>query len=114
MLIGRLSKLTIMVLLVVGLGASLPTGDGQLSAPTAQASLSVSPGPSHCGHCGGCDRPCDVQANCGTPCVPSGLLATDAQMTTHHADRLVLAPSWHLSSVALRTPTPPPRSILFV
>jgi hypothetical protein len=110
MVFGRIAKLTFIFLLVVGLGASLPISSGQLFVPTAQATLFVGPSPSHCDHCDGCERPCMVQALCAHSCVPSGLLAADVQSTIYRADRLVSEPSWHLSSVDLRTPTPPPRS----
>ena len=113
MWMGRITKLTFTLLLVVALGTSLTigsAGDGRLFVPTAQATLTAGPGPNDCNHCGGCASPCPVQTVCGHPCVPLGLLAANAQSAIHHADRLIPEPSGHLSSVSLRTPTPPPRS----
>jgi hypothetical protein len=110
MWMARIPKLTLMLLLMIGLGAGLGMGSGQPSVSTAQATVFVGPGPSDCDHCDGCDSPCMIQPVCSHPCVPFGLLASDARSTVHHADRLIAEPSWRLSSVALATPTPPPRS----
>lgn len=114
MSMGRITKLTLMLLLVVGLGASLAMSDGRLSAPMAHATLSAGPGPNDCNPCGNCDRPCMVHAVCSTPCIPLGLFTARPQVTSHQADRLIPEASWSLSSVALRIPTPPPRLSHFV
>lgn len=110
MLMGRIAKAILVLLLAVGLGAGPGIGNAEPSVPIAQAGLFWGATPSDCDHCDGCDRPCVVQAVCSHPCVPSGLLAANAQPAIHDADRLIAEPDWHLSSVFLRTPTPPPRS----
>src|SRR5688572_8552856 len=109
MLIAKIAKLTFTLLLAFGLSAGPIAANGQPSVPAAQAGLFVGATPGDCDHCDGCDRPCVVQAVCGHPCIPSGLLVATAQPAIHSADRLIAEPDWHLSSVFLRTPTPPPR-----
>ena len=103
MLMGRIAKAIFVLLLAVGLGIGPGIGNAQTSVPIAQAGLFVGATPNDCVHCDGCDRPCIVQAVCG-------LLAGNAPPAIHDAKRPIAEPNWHLASVFLRTPTPPPRS----
>lgn len=110
MLLGRIVKAIFVLLLAVGLGIGPGIGNAQPPVTTAQAGLLWGATHSDCDHCDGCDRPCVVQAVCGHPCIPLGLLAGNAPPTIHVAKRPIAEPDWHVSSVFLRTPTPPPRS----
>lgn len=110
MWLRRIVKAIVVLLLAVGLGIGPSIGNAQPSVPIAQSGLFVGATPSDCDHCDGCDRPCIVQAVCGHPCIPLGLLAANTQPAVHDAKRPIAEPDWHFASVFLRTPTPPPRS----
>jgi len=110
MLVGRIIKLILVALLTIGLGAGVSVGDTRPFAGTSQATLSAAPDSGDCALCKDCAKPCVASMTCGTACISSGL-ASASQIAALHANRssLALKPDWQLSSVELRTPTPPPR-----
>jgi len=115
MLIGRIIKLTLVVLLAIGLGAGARLGDAQPFAGTDQATLSAAPSPGDCGPCQGCAKPCVTSIMCGAVCTSLGLASTVQGVAFHaYLRRLAPEPDLQPSSADLRTPTPPPRLSRFV
>jgi hypothetical protein len=111
MLVGRITKLILVALLIVGLGAGVGVGV-QPFAGTAHRILSIGPDSGDCGLCQDCAKRCVTSRTCGAQCISSGLFSA-TQGSAVLADQTKLAPrlDWQLSSAELRTPTPPPRLI---
>lgn len=109
MLFGRIIKLALVALLILGLGTGAGLGV-QPYALTAHLILSAAPDSGDCGLCQDCAKPCVNSMICGTACITSGLVST-TQVSAVRAGRTGPTPKtdWQLSSADLRTPTPPPR-----
>jgi hypothetical protein len=114
MLIGRIIRLAFVILLAIGLGASVSMGDTQPFAGTAQATLSATPTSGDCSLCEDCATPCVASIMCGTACISLGLASTQRVALHASLGRLTANPGGQLSSAELRTPAPPPRLIRFV
>jgi hypothetical protein len=111
MLIGRIIRLTLVILLAVGLGAGVTLSGTQPFAGTAQATLSAAPTSGDCSLCEDCATPCVASIMCGTACISLGLASTQRVALHASLGRLTANPGWQLSSVELRTPAPPPKPI---
>jgi hypothetical protein len=111
MLIGRIIRLTLVILLAVGLGAGVTLSGTQPFAGTAQATLSAAPTSGDCSLCEECATPCVASIMCGTACISLGLASTQRVALHASLGRLTANPGWQLSSVELRTPAPPPKPI---
>ena len=109
MLLGRIIRLSLVVLLSLGLGAG--TGHhAQAFAAVGKAALSATLSAGHCNQCEDCAKPCVATTMCGTACISLGIASGVEGVTSHtslsrfgrHSDR-------PFSSAELLTPTPPPR-----
>jgi hypothetical protein len=112
MLVGRITKLILIALLVVGLDGGVSMGDTQPLAGTSQATLSAAPDSGDCAACKDCAKPCVASITCGPACVSFSLVSA-SQIAALHVNRSSLAcgPGWQPSSAELRTRTPPPKLI---
>jgi hypothetical protein len=111
MLIGRIIRLTFVILLAAGLGAGVTLSGAHLSAGTVQATLSATPTSGDCSMCEECATPCVASIMCGTACISLGLASTQRVALHATLGRLTANPGWQLSSAELRTPAPPPKLI---
>ena len=111
MLIGRIIRLTLVILLAVGLGAGVTQSGTHLSAGTAQATLSAAPNSDNCNMCEDCTTPCVASIMCGTACISLGLASTQGVALHASLGQLTTNPGWQLSTAELLTRTPPPKRI---
>jgi len=115
MLIRRFIKLTLVVLLSVGLGLSVTQSDAQPFAGTGHATLLAAPDPGDCGGCRECVKPCVAAIACGAACA-SLVLTSDVRsaVSPFYSQRVAPRPDRQLFSAELRIPTPPPRLSHFI
>lgn len=107
---GRFIKLTLVVLLAIGLGVNVTPGHTLPFAGTGQVAFSAASSSGDCHACGDCAQPCVTMAACGAACVSSSVMPHLQRVVSRgHSHRFVPQPDWQLSSAELRTPTPPPR-----
>lgn len=112
MLVGRITKLILVALLVVGLGGGVSVSDTQPFAGTSQATLSAAPDSGDCVACKDCAKPCVASITCGAACVSFSLVsASQIAVLLVNRSSPASGPGWQLSSAELRTRTPPPKLV---
>jgi hypothetical protein len=102
--------ITLVVLLSVALGAGNAVAGEQQFAGPAQTVLTAAPSSGDCNACKDCAKPCPTVVACNASCVSVGAAFVIRISTMQPSQgKLAASPDLQLSSVELRTPTPPPK-----